>query len=150
MLRTIVVGRLLRSLDTARFASTLAILTASGAPLLRSLDAAAEVVRRIPLREAAGRAASLVREGVALSRALAEQKVFPPVLVHLVANGEQTGRLRDHARACGRASSSATPSGGSLARGAPAAGADRDHGRDRAGPRACGMLPIVSMNQLIR
>ena len=93
MLRTIVMGRLLRSLDTARFASTLAILTASGAPLLRSLDAAAEVVRRIPLREAAGRAASLVREGVALSRALAEQKVFPPVLVHLVANGEQTGRL---------------------------------------------------------
>ncbi len=93
LLRTIVVGRLLRSLDTARFASTLAILTASGAPLLRSLDAAAEVVRRIPLREAAGRAASLVREGVALSRALAEQKVFPPVLVHLVANGEQTGRL---------------------------------------------------------
>ena len=93
LLRTLVVGRLLRSLDTARFASTLAILTASGAPLLRSLDAAAEVVRRIPLREAAGRAASLVREGVALSRALAEQKVFPPVLVHLVANGEQSGRL---------------------------------------------------------
>jgi general secretion pathway protein F len=93
LLRTPVVGRLLRSLDTARFASTLAILTASGAPLLRSLDAAAEVVRRIPLREAAARAASLVREGVALSRALREQKVFPPVLVHLVANGEQTGRL---------------------------------------------------------
>jgi general secretion pathway protein F len=93
LLRTPVVGRLLRSLDTARFASTLAILTASGAPLLRSLDAAADVVRRIPLREAAGRAAHLVREGVALSRALREQKVFPPVLVHLVANGEQSGRL---------------------------------------------------------
>jgi general secretion pathway protein F len=93
LLRAPVAGRLLRSLDTARFASTLAILTASGAPLLRSLDAAADVVRRIPLREAAGRAASLVREGVALSRALREQKVFPPVLVHLVANGEQSGRL---------------------------------------------------------
>ena len=50
-------------------------------------------MRRIPLREAAGRAAHLVREGVALSRALREQKVFPPVLVHLVANGEQSGRL---------------------------------------------------------
>ncbi|MCC6196664.1 MAG: type II secretion system inner membrane protein GspF [Burkholderiales bacterium] len=93
LLRTPVVGRLLRSLDTARFASTLAILTGSGAPLLRALDAAAEVVRRIPLREAAARAAALVREGVALSRALREQKVFPPVLVHLVANGEQSGRL---------------------------------------------------------
>jgi len=93
LLRLPVAGRLLRSLDTARFASTLAILTGSGAPLLRSLDAAAEVVRRIPLQEAAARAAALVREGVALSRALREQKVFPPVLVHLVANGEQSGRL---------------------------------------------------------
>jgi general secretion pathway protein F len=93
LLRMPIVGRLLRSLDTARFASTLAILTGSGAPLLRSLDAAAEVVRRIPLQEAAARAAILVREGVALSRALREQKVFPPVLVHLVANGEQSGRL---------------------------------------------------------
>jgi general secretion pathway protein F len=93
LLRVPVTGRLLRSLDTARFASTLAILTASGTPLLRSLDAASEVVRRIPLRDAATRAAALVREGVALSRALREQKVFPPVLVHLVANGEQSGRL---------------------------------------------------------
>lgn len=93
LLRLPVAGRLLRSLDTARFASTLAILTGSGAPLLRSLDAAADVVRRIPLREAAARAASLVREGVPLSRALREQKVFPPVLVHLVANGEQSGQL---------------------------------------------------------
>lgn len=93
LLRLPVAGRLLRSLDTARFASTLAILTGSGAPLLRSLDAAAEVVRRIPLQEAAARGAALVREGVALSRALREQKVFPPVLVHLVANGEQSGRL---------------------------------------------------------
>ena len=93
LLRLPIVGRLFRSLDTARFASTLAILTGSGAPLLRSLDAAADVVRKIPLREAALRAAALVREGVALSRALREQGVFPPVLVHLVANGEQTGRL---------------------------------------------------------
>jgi general secretion pathway protein F len=93
LLRLPVVGRLLRSLDTARFASTLAILTGSGAPLLRSLDAAADVVRRLPLRDAAMHAAVLVREGVALSRALREQKVFPPVLVHLVANGEQSGRL---------------------------------------------------------
>ena len=93
LLRLPVVGRLLRSLDSARFASTLAILTGSGAPLLRSLDAAAEVVRRLPLRDAAMRAAALVREGVALSRALREQKVFSPVLIHLVANGEQSGRL---------------------------------------------------------
>lgn len=93
VLRLPVAGRLVRSLDTARFASTLAILVGSGAPLLRSLDAAADVVRMLPLRAAANTAASLVREGVALSRALREQRVFPPVLMHLVANGEQSGRL---------------------------------------------------------
>ena len=93
VLRLPVAGRLARSLDTARFASTLAILVGSGAPLLRSLDAAADVVRMLPLRAAARAAAALVREGVALARALREQRVFPPVLVHLVGSGEQSGRL---------------------------------------------------------
>jgi len=88
-----VVGKLARSLDAARFASTLAILVSSGAPLLRSLDAASDVVRMIPLRRAAQRAAALVREGVTLSRALKEQAQFPPVLIHMVASGESSGRL---------------------------------------------------------
>jgi general secretion pathway protein F len=95
LLRVPAVGRLMRSLDTARFASTLAILVGSGAPLLRALDAAANVMRMQPLATAARNAASLVREGVPLARALKEQRVFPPVLTHLVANGEQTGRLPD-------------------------------------------------------
>jgi general secretion pathway protein F len=93
LLRVPVAGRLARSLDSARFASTLAILVGSGAPLLRSLDAAAEVVRMLPLQRAAQAAAALVREGVTLSRALKEQGAFPPVLIHLVANGEGSGRL---------------------------------------------------------
>jgi len=93
LLRVPVAGKLARSLDAARFASTLAILVGSGAPLLRSLDAATDVVRMIPLRRAAHRAAALVREGVTLSRALKEQAEFPPVLIHLVASGEGSGRL---------------------------------------------------------
>jgi general secretion pathway protein F len=93
LLRVPGVGKLARSLDTARFASTLAILVGSGAPLLRSLAAAADVVRMLPLRRATAAAGALVREGVSLSRALKEQKVFPPVFVHLVASGEQSGAL---------------------------------------------------------
>ena len=93
LLRLPVAGRLARSLDTARFASTLAILVGSGAPLLRSLDAATEVVKMLPLQRAAQIASGLVREGVSLSRALADQREFPPVLIHLVANGESSGRL---------------------------------------------------------
>jgi general secretion pathway protein F len=93
ILRAPAVGRLAASLDTARYASTLAILVGSGSPLLRSLDAATEVVRMLPLAAAARAAGGLVREGVSLSRALKEQKAFPPVLIHLIANGEQSGAL---------------------------------------------------------
>ena len=93
LLRAPVAGRLVAAIDTARFASTLAILTASGAPLLRALDAARDVVWSLPLRGAAHASARLVREGVSLARALKEQNVFPPVLIHLVANGEASGQL---------------------------------------------------------
>ncbi len=93
LLRMPVAGRLVTAVDTARFASTLAILTGSGAPLLRSLDAARDVVWALPIRAAAGAAAALVREGVSLARALKEQRVFPPVLIHLTANGEASGQL---------------------------------------------------------
>ena len=47
----------------------------------------------LPLARAARTASALVREGVSLSRALKEQKAFPPVLIHLIANGEQSGAL---------------------------------------------------------
>jgi general secretion pathway protein F len=93
LLRTPVAGSVLRGLDTARFASTLAILTGSGAPLLRALETAAAVVWARPMRRAAHAAAALVREGVSLARALSSQRMFPPLLVHLVANGEQSGQL---------------------------------------------------------
>ena len=88
-----VIGNVLRGLDTARFASTMAILTGSGAPLLRALETAAGVVWALPMRAAARAASARVSEGVSLARALDSQRVFPPLLVHLVANGEQSGQL---------------------------------------------------------
>ncbi|MEO8135674.1 MAG: type II secretion system inner membrane protein GspF [Betaproteobacteria bacterium] len=87
------VGKLLKGLDTARFASTLAILVASGAPLLRALEAASGVLWLLPMRDAAGSVADRVRQGVTLSRSLEESKIFPPLFVHLVASGEASGRL---------------------------------------------------------
>jgi general secretion pathway protein F len=93
LLRTPVIGTVLSGLDTARFASTLSILTGSGAPLLRALETAAGVIWALPIRRAAQAASTHVREGVSLARALASQRVFPPLLVHLVANGEQSGQL---------------------------------------------------------
>ncbi len=93
LLRMPLVGRLIRGLNTARMASTLAILAGSGVPLLLSLQAAAGVVSNLPMRQALEEAAKKVREGVTLSRALGASKMFPPILVHLIASGESSGKL---------------------------------------------------------
>ena len=93
LLRLPMLGRLVRGLNTARMASTLAILAGSGVPLLVSLQAAAGVVTNLPMRQALDEAAKKVREGVTLSRALSASKLFPPILVHLIASGESSGKL---------------------------------------------------------
>jgi general secretion pathway protein F len=87
-------GNYLASLDAARFASTLAILVGSGVPLLAALDAGRQVVSRLPTQAAINDAAERVREGASLSKALAQTRAFPPLLVHMTANGEATGKLQ--------------------------------------------------------
>jgi len=82
-----------RGVDTSRFASTLAILVAGGVPLLGALASAARVMGNAVMREAVERATGRVREGVSLARALGETRAFPPLLVHLVASGELSGKL---------------------------------------------------------
>jgi len=93
MLGVPVLGRLIQGVNTARMASTLSILFGSGVPLLTSLSAASGVVGNLPMRYALDEAARKVREGVSLSRALAVSGLFPPVLIHLIASGEQSGKL---------------------------------------------------------
>jgi general secretion pathway protein F len=86
-------GPLVRGVDTSRFASTLAILVAGGVPLLGALASAARAMGNAVMREAVERAIERVREGVSLARALGETRAFPPLLVHLVASGELSGKL---------------------------------------------------------
>ncbi len=93
LLRVPLLGKLIRGSNTARMASTLSILVGSGVGLLTALTAASGVVNNLPMRRAVEDAALKVREGASLSRALAASGLFPPVLVHLISSGEQSGRL---------------------------------------------------------
>src|SRR5437867_5326416 len=93
LLRVPLVGRLIRGVNAARFADTLGILTASGVPLLASLQSAAGVLTNLPMRAAVDEAVRRVREGGALAPALGAAKLFPPLVIHLIASGEATGRL---------------------------------------------------------
>jgi general secretion pathway protein F len=103
LLRLPIVGALSRAINTARFASTLAILVGSGVPMLRALQAAGETVTNMALQARVVDAAQRVREGASLARALRAEdedraaagrlRLFPPVLIHLIASGEATGKL---------------------------------------------------------
>ncbi len=86
-------GPLARGVNTARFAGTLAILVRGGVPLLPALESGARVMDNLVMREAVTRAMERVREGASLARALDETRLFPALLVHLVASGETSGRL---------------------------------------------------------
>ncbi|NWD76130.1 type II secretion system inner membrane protein GspF [Pseudomonas gingeri] len=93
ILRLPLIGRFVLGLNTARFASTLAILGGAGVPLLRALEAARQTVSNDRLSLSVTEATARVREGVNLAAALKVEKVFPPVLIHLIASGEKTGSL---------------------------------------------------------
>jgi len=93
LLRVPFISWLIVAMDTARFASTLSILTSSGVPLLEGLKIAGEVLTNSRLREASRQVANTVQEGGSLNRALAQTNLFPPMMVHMVASGEASGEL---------------------------------------------------------
>ena len=86
-------GPLIRGVNTARFASTLAILSASGVPLIKALEAGARTLGNEAMRASVEAAIVRVREGSSLSRALAAAGLFPPMMIHMIASGESTGEL---------------------------------------------------------
>lgn len=93
ILRTPLVGRLVRGVNIARFARTLSMLVASSVPMLDALRIASQVVELLPLRGVVDQAVVRVREGGSLNSALAEGRQFPPMMLHLIANGEMSGKL---------------------------------------------------------
>ena len=92
-LRLPLLGRLLRGINTARFARTLSILSASGVPVLDALRISAQVLSNLPMRMAVERAAGRVKEGEGLQQALSSSGYFPPLTLQLIASGEASGKL---------------------------------------------------------
>ncbi len=95
MLRWPLIGRLARGVNTARFARTLSILTASAVPLLEGLRIAGEVVGNQYLKTIIADATTRVREGSSLRAALSKTNAFPPMLIHMIGSGENSGELEN-------------------------------------------------------
>ena len=94
-LRMPIAGRLTRGINTARFTRTLSILAGSGVPILEALKISAAVIENLPMREAVLDASLRVREGASISQSLATSKLFPPMMIHLIASGEAGGKLEE-------------------------------------------------------
>ena len=92
-LRIPFIGNFVRETNTARFGSTLAILTSSGVPLVEAMRIASQVVLNIPIQKALTEATVKVSEGASLSKALGDSGQFTPIMLHMIASGESSGEL---------------------------------------------------------
>lgn len=87
------IGKLSRGINTARFAKTLSILFASAVPLLEAMRISGQVLGNRFIREQVADATVKLREGSTLKLALTQTKVFPPMMLHMIASGEKSGEL---------------------------------------------------------
>ncbi len=90
-----VVGPLLRKTAISRFSRTLGILLTSGVPILESLDITSKASGNYVIAQAVLAAKKRIGEGKTIGEPLRETGVFPPLVVHLITVGEQTGRLSE-------------------------------------------------------
>jgi len=90
-----IIGRLTRGINTARFTRTFSILAGSGVPILDAMKISAEVIENLPMRDAVNAAAIRVREGASIAQSLEASKLFPPMMIHLIASGEAGGKLEE-------------------------------------------------------
>ncbi len=88
-----VLGILLRKIAVARFCRTLSTLTSSGVPILDGLQITARTAGNSIVEDAIMATRKSVEEGKTISEPLGSTEVFPPMVVQMIAVGEQTGAL---------------------------------------------------------
>jgi type IV pilus assembly protein PilC len=86
-------GEIIRKIAVARFCRTLATLTSSGVPILDSLEITAKTAGNAIIEDAVITTRKAVEGGKTISDPLRETKVFPSMVVQMIAVGEQTGAL---------------------------------------------------------
>ena len=93
MLKVPVFGSLLRRVAVSRFARTLGTLQSSGVPILEGLEIVAKTAGNVVIEEAIFTARGKIREGEEIAAPLKATGVFPPMVIQMIAAGQETGKL---------------------------------------------------------
>ncbi|MFZ5962167.1 type II secretion system F family protein [Thalassococcus sp. BH17M4-6] len=93
LLRAAPTRGIVRKINAAQFSGTLATLVQSGVPLAEALRAASDTVPNLAFRARATALTARVNDGAALSKAVEEAGILPPMLVAMIASGEAGGTL---------------------------------------------------------
>jgi len=92
-LRLALVGNLVKQMEIARFARTLGTLIQSGVPILQALQIVRETASNEIIARAIGEVHTGVKQGGSVSKTLQNQRIFPPLAIHMMTVGEETGKL---------------------------------------------------------
>jgi len=93
VLRIPIFGNAIKTINTARFSRTFAILSSAGVSVLEAMTIASQLITNLPIRKAVEEATNRIREGANIHLALKQTKYFPPMSIHLIASGESSGQL---------------------------------------------------------
>jgi len=93
VLKLPIIGKLVRTVSSARFARTFAMLVGSGTPVVDSMKVARSSLDNLVFVDAVSEAIVAVQEGTSPARALAATAVFPPMLTGLIASGTASDNL---------------------------------------------------------
>ena len=88
-----VFGSLTRKIALAKFTRTFGTLVSAGVPILSALDIVADTAGNEVVANAVKHARTAIKEGETIAKPLSESKVFPSMLVQMIAVGEETGAL---------------------------------------------------------
>jgi len=95
LLRIPIIGSAIKTVNTARFSRTFAILSSAGVPVIEGMSISSSLITNIPIRKSVEEATSRIREGANINLALKQTGYFPPMSIHLIASGETSGQLEN-------------------------------------------------------
>lgn len=93
ILKVPAIGMMMRKVAVAKFTRTLGTLISSGVPILQALEVTAATAGNVVIQEAIEKTRMSIREGESIAEPLKNSNVFPPMVVQMIAVGEETGEL---------------------------------------------------------